>query len=66
MNAEGSLTIMSSSQVIAVAAVHRNMEVSEYPSARDISLMEMPEMLWKGCRASKRLKSHHFMSSLIN
>jgi len=66
MNAEGSLTIMNSRQVIAVVAVHTNLEVSEYPSARGISLMEMPEMLWRGCRASKRLRSPPFMSSLIN
>jgi len=45
MNAEGSLTIMSSTQVIAVAAVHKNLKVSEYPSVRGISVMEMPEML---------------------
>jgi len=45
MNAEGSLTIMSSWQVIAVAAVHTNLKVSEYPSVRGISVMEMPEML---------------------
>jgi len=66
MNAERSVTIMSSRQVIAVAAVHANLKVSEYPRVRGISLMEMPEMLWKECRASKLLKSPHFMSSLIN
>jgi len=65
-NAEGSLTIMSSRQAIAVAAVHTNLKVSEYPNVRGISVMEMPEMLWKGCRASKRLKSPPFMSQLIN
>ena len=66
MNAEGRLTIMSSRQVIAVAAAHTNLKGSEYPSARGITLMEMPAMLWKGCRVSKRLKLPPFMSSLIN
>ena len=54
---------LSSRQVIAVAAVHTNLKVSKHPSARGISLMEMLEMLWKRCRASKRLKSllcHHW------
>jgi len=37
VNAEGSLTIMNSRQVIAVAAVHTNLAVSEYPSARDLT-----------------------------
>jgi len=56
MNAEGCLTIMSNRQVVAVAAVHTTLKVSEYPSVRGISVWEMAEMLWKGCRASKRLK----------
>ena len=43
MNAKGSLTIMNSRQVIAMVAVHTNLDVSEYPSVRGISVMEVPD-----------------------
>ena len=44
-------------------AAHTNLKVGEYPRVRSMSVTEMPQMLWKGCRASNSLKTTPFMSS---
>ena len=49
-------------QVIAVATAHINLKVEDNQSVRDKSMMEMPQMLWKGCQANKTSRSIPSMS----